>query len=352
VLLVTSRQPLRIDPVLAGSIGLLLGLSVVSFAWADDPGMCLRRLLILACCAIAAAGIARTLDLKQISWLAVLTLGGLAIVGVLAELRLGTFRPWASGYRFAGTVHPNTQGPALATLCLAAFGLACGGGRRQVLLWVICAIAFVLLLLTKSRTTVAAIVLSLAAVHLVQTPLRTKCIAAFAAVWLASVGLFGLWMCGLDPLTDFRDALLLGRAEESDTLSGRAFIWPEVMYFASQRLWLGYGYESFWTPARIETISLELGWGLREAHNGYLEMLLWLGVAGLVLTLLVVAMGLAAAIRRFHSSRDSSYALPIGLLVFGLINSGLESGMVVISLVPFLLGCCLLNLALFRDGNQ
>lgn len=347
-----SELRLRVDWLLASSIGLLLGLAGISFVWADDPGMCLRRLLVLVCCTIAAAGIARVFDLKQLSWLAIFTLGGLAAIGVLAELRLGTFRPWAGDYRFAGTVHPNTQGPSLAALLLAAFGLARQHGRGQVWLWALCLVAFALLLLTKSRTTAAAILVSLAGVQLVQTRLETKCVAALTAIWLAASGLLLLWICGFDPLTDFRDALLLGRAEESDTLSGRAFIWPEVMYFADQRLLLGYGYESFWTPARIETISGALGWGLREAHNSYLELLLWLGVTGLVLMAALIVASLAAAIRGYRATRDPAYTLPLGMIFFGLINAGLESGMVVISLVPFLLGCCLVRLALFRDVKE
>jgi O-antigen ligase len=184
----------------------------------------------------------------------------------------------------------------------------------------------------------------------VQTPLRTKLAGGIALVWAGCLGLWLLWVCGYDPLNDFRDALLLGRAEESDTLSGRAFIWPEVLYYAQQRLLLGYGYESFWTASRIETISTALGWGLREAHNGYLELLLWLGVSGLALAALVVITGLAATIRGYRATRDPAYTLPLGLIIFGLINAGFESGMVVINLVPFLLGCCLLRLGLFRNS--
>jgi O-antigen ligase len=122
------------------------------------------------------------------------------------------------------------------------------------------------------------------------------------------------------------------------------------MYYAKERLWLGYGYESFWTSPRIEAISSALGWGLREAHNAYLELLLWLGVVGLVLMSLVVAAGVAATIRGYRATRDPAYTLPLGLTVFGLFNAGLESGMVVITLVPFVLGCCFMRLALFREN--
>jgi exopolysaccharide production protein ExoQ len=347
LLLAIARTPLRVDPLLASGMGLLLGLAAMSFVWADDPGMCLRRLLTLLCGVTAAVGVARTLSLREISWLAVWILGSLAIVGVLTEISLGTFKPWAADYRFAGTVHPNTQGPALAMLCLAAFTLAQDGSRASLPPWLVFVAGLGLLLLTKSRTTTAAIVVALAAVQFVKTKLTTKLAGAMACAGLGGLALWLLFVFGFDPLTDFRDALLLGRAEESDTLSGRAFIWPELLGYASSHVWLGYGYESFWTAERIDQISSALGWGLREAHNAYLEVVLWLGVAGLTLLLINVAAGLSASVRQWRLSGDSVFLLPAGMLVFGLINAGFESGMVVMSLTPFLLGCMLMRLALF-----
>ncbi len=344
-----GKQRLNIDWPLMVAMSLLLCLATMSCVWSDDPGMCLRRLMILYCSGLAAAGIARTHTLRDLSWMVIVLLGTLAVIGILAEVALGTFRPWGGDYRFAGTVHPNTQGPALATMCFAALGIINEKGRSRQWLWIVFLGGVLLLLMTKSRTTAAAFFASVAAVQLVRLPLSMKVSGALAAVWLGAVGLWIVWVCGFDPTTDFRDAVLLGRAEESDTLSGRAFIWPEVLRFVEQRSILGYGYESFWTPARIEVISSELGWGLREAHNGYLEMLLWLGWTGLLLTLVVTAAGLAAAVRGFLATKDAAYTLPIALLVFGLINSGLESGMVVITTVPFLLACCLLRLGLFAD---
>jgi exopolysaccharide production protein ExoQ len=349
LLLVTGQQRLKVDPLLAGSLALLLAWAGVSFLWADDPGMCLRRLFVLGCCSLAAGGIARQLSIRELSWLTIYTIGTLAIVGVLAEIALGTFRPWAADYRFSGSLHPNTQGPGLAAVCLAALGLIRGGSRGRFALAAICAVAFTLLVLTKSRTATAAGLAGIGAVLAVQIPLRTKLAASLGLGWLALAGLWLVWVAGVDPLTDFRQAMLLGRGDESETLTGRAFIWPEVLYFIGQQPWLGHGYESFWTPARIDIISTNLGWGLREAHNAYLETLLWLGIIGLMLMLAVVAAGLVAAVRGYRDQRDPTFALPLGMLVFGLINAGLESGMVVIELVTFLLACCLLRMALFRD---
>lgn len=351
VLLAIGKRQVNVDLPLVASMGLLLSFAAASFLWADEPGMCLRRLMVLFCCVLAAAGIARAFSLREISWLVVLTLGSLTVLGVLTEIGIGTFRPWAGDYRFAGTVHPNTQGPALATLCFAAFGLTKDGGRWRPLLWLVFGLGAVLLVLTKSRTTTAAFFVSIVAVQLVRLPLTTKLAGGLATAWIAALGLWMVWVFGIDPATDFRDAMLMGRADEAETLSGRAFIWPEVMRYAQERFLLGYGYESFWTPGRIEAISAELGWGLREAHNAYLEIWLWLGAVGIVLMLIVMAAALAAGVKGFRITNDAVYTLPVALLVFGLINAGLESGMVVMTLVPFVAACCLMNLGLFGQGS-
>jgi len=266
----------------------------------------------------------------------------------VAELALGSFRPWTGDYRFSGSVHPNTQGMYLTALALAALGLARSAPRPRGW-WLLFVAALVLLVLTKSRTGNAATLLAIGAVLTLQTPWQTKLGAALA---LATAALAVLWLVmvlGYDPLYDFRDALLLGRAEESDTLSGRKFIWPLVLEFVSQRAWLGYGYESFWTPQHIEQVSDELQWGVREAHNGYLEVLLSTGLIGLALGLVATAAGLAAAASETIRRRDPAYALPLGMLVFGLASSWMESGMVGIMCPPFLTACCLMHMVLADD---
>ena len=347
----TGGERLRINAPLLAAIVLTLAWAVISITWADEPGICLRRLIVLVCCAIGALGVARRLSMRDLSLLTIAVLGTLAIVGVLAELRLGTFRPWDSDYRFSGTVHPNTQGPALAAVCLAALGLARGSAGAKLWYGAVFLVALVLLILTKSRSSTAGLLLAIAAVFTVQTSVRFKMAAGFAGLWAACLCGWLVFAAGIDPLTEYRDALLLGRSSESETLSGRAFIWPQVGYFILQRPLAGYGYEAFWTPSRIETISEAPGWGLREAHNGYLEMLLWLGLIGLVLTLAIVGLGLVASIRGYLKLRDPTYALPLGMLVFGLLNAGLESGIIAVELVTLILGCCLLRMALFKgDG--
>jgi len=349
---VTRPTPLRLCFPLALSVCLVLGWALVSFLWADDPGLCLRRLLVLACALVAALGLARALSLHELTLLALIVLGTLAALGVVAELSLGTFRPWDSTWRFAGTVHPNTQGPALAAMCLCCWALASWASRGRWRYGLVGLAALALLLATRSRASAAGLVVAGAGIGLVHLSPPKKLALALAGGLAVAWGLWTVWVCGLDPLRDFREALLLGRVEESETLSGRADIWPVVWSYIGQRPWLGYGYEAFWTPERIDAISHELGWGLREAHNAYLEVLLWLGGTGLLWLLAVVVVGLGVAARGAASGQGHAYLLPFGMLLFSLVNGLLESGMVSVTLVPFLLGCCLMRMAWFAEDDR
>ena len=351
-LLVVSRQPLRINLLLALPMAAYLFLAGASLLWSDDPGVTLRRLIVIGCCTLGAVGLVRRFSMRELCELTLAIIGPLILLGLLSEIRLGTFRPWSGDYRFSGSVHPNTQTAYLTALALAALGLARSSGtnrRWHLPLWSLFVVSLVLMILTKSRTGNAATLAAIGSVFLAQTSLRFKFAGGLAFAWLAGGGLWLVLVAGYDPLVDFRQALLLGRAEESDTLSGRHFIWPAVAYFILRRPMLGYGFEAFWNPTRVETISEEVGWGLREAHNGYLELLLSLGIVGLLAALASVLAGIIAAVRGSVKLRDPAYALPLGMLVFGILASVMESGMVIVEFPTFLTATCLMRMALFEE---
>ena len=96
----------------------------------------------------------------------------------------------------------------------------------------------------------------------------------------------GITACSLglffqDKLADkVRSTVLMGREEEgkADTLTNRVPLWNECLEYIEQRPWLGYGYDSFWTPHRVFLISQHQGWEIPHSHNGYIEMLLSLGL--------------------------------------------------------------------------
>ncbi|MGC2160386.1 MAG: O-antigen ligase family protein [Silvibacterium sp.] len=72
------------------------------------------------------------------------------------------------------------------------------------------------------------------------------------------------------------------------TLSGRTLIWKQVWIFILRRPWLGWGYDGFWHGIHGEAFRVvaTVHFMVFHAHNGFLELWLELGAAGLMLFVL------------------------------------------------------------------
>jgi exopolysaccharide production protein ExoQ len=91
----------------------------------------------------------------------------------------------------------------------------------------------------------------------------------------------GLYLVGTSPMAI--GARILGR---DATLTGRSdLIWPVLAPIAWQNPVLGLGYGAFWIKP-VPDLTLDVN----EAHNGYLDVFLELGIVGLVLLALTVWM--------------------------------------------------------------
>ena len=90
-------------------------------------------------------------------------------------------------------------------------------------------------------------------------------------------------------LTILDPSSLLGR---EDTLTGRTAVWAKLIPSVMEKPILGYGFSSFWTTTARETFDIP------DAHNGYLDMILSIGFAGLLL----YAMFLLSSVRKAHGA--------------------------------------------------
>jgi O-antigen ligase len=85
------------------------------------------------------------------------------------------------------------------------------------------------------------------------------------------------WMFGIS-------ALALKLLNRDPTLTGRVFVWQQAMALQPNPL-LGAGFESFWMGERLQKMWDIHWWHPNEAHNGYVETYLNLGIVGCVLLL-------------------------------------------------------------------
>jgi exopolysaccharide production protein ExoQ len=93
----------------------------------------------------------------------------------------------------------------------------------------------------------------------------------------------------------------LGRDE---TLSGRTALWNQLLGMAGNPVF-GTGFESFWLGDRLHKLWNIYWWHPNEAHNGYFEVFLNLGWAGVALLGLVMLTGYRNVIAAFRNEPDS-----------------------------------------------
>jgi O-antigen ligase len=84
------------------------------------------------------------------------------------------------------------------------------------------------------------------------------------------------------------------------TLSGRTEIWSDVYAVASRSPVLGVGYGAFWI-GRLANIpwTENLTWTLGQAHNGYVDIYLQLGLVGLCLLIALIFFTIPKIIKTF-----------------------------------------------------
>ena len=324
-LMAGGRRPARIRGIMAGLVVFLLGWAYLSLLWSDTPALVFRRLVSLTMLILGAVMVSERARPRDFVWFVLLVLGAYLALGVAVEAVLGTFTPWSGDYRFCGTHHPNDKAIECGLLLLAALVLSQTDRRRRLVFVAIALVAVAFLFLTKSRSgLVAAVGAPLLYWALVRSGhakivLMAVAVTAIAAVFLVGDIAFPAMRRGID----------LGReesaAESLMTLNGRTPLWRDCMRSVAERPVLGYGYDSFWDAQRVRGASDKHGWGIPNAHNIYLDMMLQLGPVGLVALVLVMLLGIVRALAFQRATGDASYAFLGSVLVFSMLSGVLES---------------------------
>ena len=109
---------------------------------------------------------------------------------------------------------------------------------------------------------------------------------------------------------------MLGRDE---SLTGRTEIWAGLLPFVGKRPILGSGYGVLWTPAVVEAST-----GAGEAHSGYLEVILQLGLVGLFLTVMFLVSSTRKAATLLAQDYDWG-SLTLCFLIMAAIHNISES---------------------------
>lgn len=117
---------------------------------------------------------------------------------------------------------------------------------------------------------------------------------------------------------------VLSAMGRNPTLTGRTELWHQIFLINHSPV-LGAGFESFWSPERVDALEKVLLWAPNEAHNGYLEVYLNLGWVGVFLLGLIIIVGYRAALRCLRRDPETG-PLRLSYLVVALAYSFTEAG--------------------------
>ena len=94
-------------------------------------------------------------------------------------------------------------------------------------------------------------------------------------------------------------AQILHAIGKDPTLTGRSILWAVALQSVAHHPLLGYGYASFWTGLSGESANavLTTGWMEGQAQNGYIDLLLQLGLCGLAIFVVITVVALRQSIR-------------------------------------------------------
>jgi len=300
------------------SLSCFVVLAFLSVLWSDEPSLTFRRSTEYLILCIGAAATGRILGARGVVWLGFLGSTGYLVIGLVSEVVLGTFRPFSLDYRFCGTLHPNHQAWNCCLLLISGSVLLpqlCRFWRPACLLAMFLGAAC--LLLTKSRTSLVCGMLALAFYWARRMSGMQKLrLVYFSGTILVAV-LFAATLLDARLTSRLDQTLLAGRDQDTyQNFSGRIPLWSLCMEYVGVRPLTGYGFESFWTMDHISDISAQEGWTVPISHNGFIELMLGVGVTGLTLYLYQLASTWRLLQRSYGATYDPYVRFYLALSLF------------------------------------
>ena len=307
-------------------VSVLVLLALLSLLWSVSPIASLFRWLEFAFATALAFYLCAMYDLRQIlNWLAWCGVY-VALLGILLAIfvpDLGTMM----GYLYHGAWrglfwHRNHFGSSMALFNLVylfQIPLNASRNRTQAYFWGFFYVFTVLLtFLSRSASGVILLLLlnfayiALLAWMRFKSRMRPFHYYALGFV-LLMIAVAGFW--NLDPL--------LGLFGRNSTLTGRLGLWGYLLGDAvSQRPVLGHGFGSIWNDAsfRVET-ARAIGWDFAVliGDNGFIDVLLHLGLVGLGIFGALIIIALARSVRFAFTRQTLAAFFPLLFMIYALI---------------------------------
>jgi O-antigen ligase len=319
--------------------------TAASWLWSVEPTRSLREIVRLGIYAVVAVLMVRRFRVHELMFMLLVVCAVAIAADAAADVRAGTFRPWQAEFRLGGALHPNHLGRLGAIVAMIGFAAA-WEPRYRCCASMIFAGGIVVVILSASRSGLIGLVAGVTAITYLGLPARRIVFHATCAV--AALGI-GLLICAVSPtsLADrLSSAVLMGRTEDAGSLTGRMPLWTEMWKDGAERRWQGFGYGGYWTVDRNYELAGVIEWFPTHSHSAYMELLIDLGLIGLLLCLAIALVSIAGYARLVAATGRFEYRLLGALFVCGLVNGLFEVSFIWPRLEGLFVGMAVLSLFL------
>ncbi|HWZ52855.1 MAG TPA: O-antigen ligase family protein [Granulicella sp.] len=311
----------------------LLAICLLSALWASNASLSLRHTIALIITCLVGVILGADFEVPEIVRLfSIATTIHIALIAVFFVVSRHSLYSPSDPLSLKGlTTHKNVFG---FTMALAVIAYVTVPFRRfSMLRWPLTAIAFGLLLLSRSSGSLVSTLGALAVVPFLFA-MRFRGIQRIPL--LIASGLTAL-VVGVGVISN--EEMLPGLFSKDATLTGRTELWSLIRVAIDHHPWLGYGFDSFWQGLHGDSLNIILGvgWLVPTAHNGYYDLMLGIGYVGLLCFLPAFFQMLARALRYLNNEPSSARYFPIAFIGFWLIYNLNESALITRSGIPFLL---------------
>ncbi|HEX8318441.1 O-antigen ligase [Longimicrobium sp.] len=307
------------------SVLALMALALASTAWSAAPDLTLRRSLALLGTTAFGVFLAARFEPRELlrvlgAALALLAVSSLAFA--LALPRLGVNHGIHAGAWQGVYTHKNILGKVMALGAMVFLLLRADLPRSRR--WIGTsgvALCLFLLLMSTSKTALSVLVALFASAALFRLLRQRMDVAIMVFVGAVLVGGSAAALLA----TNWEASLaVLGK---DPSLTGRVPMWEVLVRAIGREPWLGYGYNAFWLGDAGPSAQplKEIGWETPTAHNGFLEVLLQLGITGLALFLVGYLSAFRQALGALRRTVTPDGLWPVLILTMTLLYNVSES---------------------------
>lgn len=305
----------------------LFGLAISSIFWSNSPDMTKTRIVALIGTMMFSLYLASRYTIKEqlrlYGWIfATIIISSLLFIvlipkyGVMASVHAGAWRGIFS--------HKNVLGKVMVPVVIVFYILSLTAQKQKWIYWLFIAASVLLVVLSRSSSSVINLIFVMGLFAILPV-LRWKYL--FMIPCLLGVGSVAIVIYTL--LTNNAEQIA-GAFGKDLTLTGRTSFWPLLVDKISESPWLGYGYGAFWNgydgpSAYVWNAS---AFKAPNAHNGYLDLLLELGLVGFLIYMSSFILSFQKALLLFKHTKTVYAFWPILLLTYVVFCNLTESSLV------------------------